>query len=236
MSERLPLLTAVVEAFLFVADRPLSREEIAAALVGAELEEGALEAALEELVARYDDAENPRGFRLVRLADTFQFRTTEPVSPWLREFTGLQPVRLSRAALETLAIIAYRQPCTRADVERVRGVDTGGVLRAVLERRLVRVAGRRDEAGRPNIYATTDEFLATFGLGSLADLPSLREFTMLGDEDLDAVDAALGRDPELRKQVTFEEYAARRVLAGVDAAVDDKLAVRHSEEPGELNE
>jgi segregation and condensation protein B len=225
------LLPAIVEALLFVAEQPLSVEAIQVALESDAVSEAAVLAALDELEQRYEADVGARGFRLVRLAETWQFRTTPQVGPWLKVFTGLTPVRLSRAALETLAIVAYRQPCTRSDVERVRGVDTGGVMRALLDRRLIRVTGRRDEPGRPNVYATSPEFLRVFGLGSLADLPSLREFTMLGEEDLEMAADLLG-DPELRNQVTFEEYAARRVLEGVDAEVDRRtVGPSASEEP-----
>jgi segregation and condensation protein B len=220
------LLPAVIEALLFVADRPLSVSDIDQALEAETVTPDAIEQALDALVSRYEEGAE-RGFRLVALADTWQFRTTRRVTPWLRRFTGLQPIKLSRAALETLAIVAYRQPCTRGEVESIRGVDTGGVIRALLDRRLLRVTGRRDEPGRPNVYATAPEFLKTFGLGSLADLPSLREFTLLGEEEMDAAADLLG-DSELRNQVTFEEYAARRVLSGVDAAVDRRLEDRAS--------
>ena len=220
------LLPAVIEALLFVADRPLSVSDIIDALEAEAVSSEAIHQVLEGLVRRYAEGSG-RGFTLVALADTWQFRTTREVTPWLRRFTGLQPVKLSKAALETLAIVAYRQPCTRAEVESVRGVDTGGVLRALLDRRLLRITGRRDEPGRPNVYATSPEFLQTFGLGSLADMPSLREFSLLGEEDLEAAEKLLG-DEELRNQVTFEEYAARRVLEDVDAAVERRLEHRAS--------
>lgn len=220
------MLLGVIEALLFVADRPLSVPDMVAALESDEVTEHAVEVALDQLMARHCGGPGT-GFVLHRLADTWQFRTTPEVSPWLKVFTGLQPVKLSRAALETLAVAAYRQPCTRAEVERVRGVDSGGILRALLDRKLLRVAGRRDEPGRPNVYATTEEFLAAFGLGSLRDLPSLREFTMLGGEDLDAVDDLMG-NKGLAGQVTFDEYAARRALDGVDDAADAVLQARRT--------
>ncbi|MCP4870851.1 MAG: SMC-Scp complex subunit ScpB [Proteobacteria bacterium] len=223
---RTDLLPAIIEALLFVADRPLSVADLVEALETDEVPDHAVREALEVLMARHDGGSG-RGFVLHRLADTWQFRTTDQVSPWLKAFTGLTPVKLSRAALETLAVAAYRQPCTRADVERVRGVDSGGILRALLDRKLLRVAGRRDEPGRPNVYATTEQFLAAFGLGSLRDLPSLREFTMLGQEDLDAVDDLMG-NKGLAGQVTFDEYAARRALDGVDEAADAALQARRT--------
>ncbi len=223
---RTDLLPAIIEALLFVADRPLSVADLVEALETDEVPDHAVREALEVLMARHDGGSG-RGFVLHRLADTWQLRTTDQVSPWLKAFTGLTPVKLSRAALETLAVAAYRQPCTRADVERVRGVDSGGILRALLDRKLLRVAGRRDEPGRPNVYATTEQFLAAFGLGSLRDLPSLREFTMLGQEDLDAVDDLMG-NKGLAGQVTFDEYAARRALDGVDEAADAALQARRT--------
>ena len=221
------VLVAVIEAILFVADRPLSLDDLRSALED-DVSDGVLLQALEAIEGRHAaGAEDGRGFVLVRQASTWQFRTAPEVAPWLRVFTGLQPVRLSRAALETLAVVAWRQPCTRADVERVRGVDSGGILRALLDRRIMRVAGRRDEPGRPNVYATSERFLEAFGLGSLADLPSLREFTALGEEDLEAASELLGRSP-LRGQVTFDEYAARQALAHLDDAASELLQDRRT--------
>ena len=141
-----PVLLAVIEALLFVTDRPLTVQDICSALENEVLEEAVVEAALTLLVDRHSEgADAGRGFQLVNLGEGWQFRTVRETTPWLAEFTGLRPVRLSRAALETLAIIAYRQPCTRAEIERVRGVDSGGIVRALLDRRLVRLAGRRNE-------------------------------------------------------------------------------------------
>lgn len=221
------LLAGVLEAILFVADRPLTLDDLRAALEE-DVSDGLLLAALEAIEQRHSGGvQGGRGFRLLRQAFTWQFRTEPEAAPWLRVFTGLQPVKLSRAALESLAIVAWRQPCTRADVERVRGVDSGGVLRALLERGLVRVAGRRDEPGRPNVYGTTDLFLKAFGLGTLTDLPSLRQFSDLGDEDFEAATALMDNDG-LRGQVTFDEYAARRALSDLDEAADAHLEDRRT--------
>jgi segregation and condensation protein B len=207
-----PVLVAVIEALLFVTDKPLSVGEICQALANEDVEPAVVEGALARLVDRYaGGASEGRGFELVASGDGWQFRTASEVTPWLAEFTGLRPVRLSRAALETLAIVAYRQPCTRAEVERVRSVDSGGILRALLDRRLLRLAGRRNEPGRPNVYATSQEFLDVFGLTSIREMPNLREFTMLGEEDMDAVTALFGE--EALNQVTMEEFAQRRAVA-----------------------
>ena len=206
-----PVLLSVIEALLFVTDRPLSVQDICAALQNETLEPEVVEAALGLLEDRHSEgAAAGRGFQLVHLGEGWQFRTVREATPWLAEFTGLRPVRLSRAALETLAVVAYRQPCTRADIERVRGVDSGGVVRALLDRRLVRLAGRRNEPGRPNLYATTQEFLDVFGLSSIKEMPNLREFTMLGEEDMEAVTAIFGEEEE--NQVTMEEFANRKAL------------------------
>jgi len=207
-----PVLLAVIEGLLFVTDRPLSLAEICAALSDEEVTLEVVESAVALLVDRHSaGADAGRGFQLVAVGDGWQFRTSREVTPWLADFTGLRPVRLSRAALETLAIVAYRQPCTRAEIEAVRGVDTGGVLRALLDRGLLRLAGRRNEPGRPNVYASTQEFLDVFGLTSIREMPNLREFTMLGEEDIEAVSALFGDVEE--SQLTMEEFAHRRAIA-----------------------
>ncbi len=215
-----PRITAVIEALLFVATEPLSPEQLATAL-GEDVTVEDVRAALVDLAAEYRDG---RGIRLSEADGRVRLCTAEVAAPWLREFAGVRPVRLSKAALETLAIVAYRQPCARADIERIRGVESGGVLRALLERKLLRIAGRRDLPGKPMVYATTPEFLDTFGLTSLGGLPSLREFSDLGPEDIDAVRELLQGEPDLIQQVTFEEYAARRALARVDAAVAERVS------------
>ena len=213
-------LRSVVEALLFVADRPMPAEQLHRAVA----EDHSLSEVREVLDALLGDyAEGQRGVVLEEGDSGFRLRTSVDVAPWVRGFADLRPTRLSRAALETLAIVAYRQPCTRADVERVRGVESGGILRALLDRKLLRIAGRRDVPGKPMVYATSPEFLDTFGLTALSELPSLREFTDLGPEDIDAVRELLSDDPELIQQVTFEEYAARRALARVDAAASERL-------------
>ncbi|MEE2828405.1 MAG: SMC-Scp complex subunit ScpB [Myxococcota bacterium] len=207
-----PVLLAVIEALLFVSDRPVTAQEICNALQNEELDLEAVEASLKLLEERHGaGTDEGRGFQLRKSGEGWQFRTAEEVTPWLTDFTGLRPVRLSRAALETLAIVAYRQPCTRAEIERVRGVNCGGVVRALLDRGLLRLSGRRNEPGRPNVYATTREFLDTFGLTDLQEMPNLREFTMLGEEDMEAV-SALFEDPDAQNQVTMEEFASRKSL------------------------
>jgi len=125
------------------------------------------------LQADYDSRKG--GFYLAEVAGGYQFRTRPEYTVWIRRLVAPKPVRLSKAALETLAIIAYKQPIIRSDVEHIRGVDCGGVLRQLLERKLIRVLGRKEIAGRPLIYATTRKFLETFELRDLKDLPHPRK-------------------------------------------------------------
>lgn len=218
-------LVAEVEALLFAADRPLSPGELLRVLPEPQPEREAVLAAVDALLERHRGRPG-RGFVLVDVEGRLQFRTTEATAGSVSRLLGLRPVKLSRAALEALAIVAYKQPVTRGDVERVRGVDSGGVLRALLQRRLLRIAGRREEPGRPIVYATSQSFLDTFGLGSLDGLPSLREFTQLGDEDIEAVADLLTEPLDGKKQVTFDEYAKRVARDEVDSRVDERLADR----------
>ncbi len=167
-------LRAVVESLLFVATRPLGIERLVACLPGTS--EAYLESFLAGLAARYDH-EN-RGWELRRIANGWQLLTRRAHHAWVRQLERKElPTRLSKSALETLAIVAYKQPITRGACEDIRGVQCGPVLRQLMDLRLVQVTGRNDEMlGRPLLYGTTESFLSRFGLGSLADLPSKHEF------------------------------------------------------------
>ncbi len=116
-----------------------------------------------------------RGVELREVAGGWQLRTAPDLGPWLARLEVPRPVRFSRAALETLALVAYRQPTTRAEVEEVRGVDCGGVLKVLLDRGLVRILGKKDVPGRPLLYGTSRKFLEVFGLAGLGELPSVRD-------------------------------------------------------------
>jgi len=137
---------------------------------------------LSALKARYHP--DTSGLWLCEVAAGYQFRSHPDTAPWLFKMNKAKPVRLGRATLETLAIVAYRQPCTKPEVDDIRGVDSGHILRQLLERNLVKILGKRDEPGNPLIYGTTPEFLAFFGLRSLGEMPTLREFTELGEDSL----------------------------------------------------
>lgn len=171
----------VIEALLLVADRPLGAGDIARILGSPDIDAGEVRRRLAELAREYD--ERGAGMAIAEVAAGFQLRTRPEAAPWVRAFTGRRPVKLSRAALEVLAIVAYRQPCTRADLEGIRGVDSGAAVKSLMDRGLVRIIGRREEPGRPMTYGTTRLFLQVFALRNLADLPSLREFADLGPRE-----------------------------------------------------
>jgi segregation and condensation protein B len=161
-------LVAALEAILFVADRPLATGELA------ELAEVTPRAAEEALTA-LGDALSGRGLRLQRLDGAWQLTTAPEVSDRVRRYAERAEGRLSPAALEALAVVAYQQPVTRGDVERIRGVDSESVIRSLLHRRLIAEVGRRDSPGRPIVYRTTFTFLERFGLEGLEHLPPLPE-------------------------------------------------------------
>jgi segregation and condensation protein B len=160
------LTQAQLEALLFVAERPLSRREIAT-LAGVERD------AIDSLLGDLEVALRERGIRLVATGDEVQLVTAPDAGALIARYVGADGVRLSPAALETLAIVAYRQPVTRGVIERIRGVDSDYVLRSLLHRRLVVEQGRADSPGRPILYGTGFDFLERFGLTSLDDLPVL---------------------------------------------------------------
>jgi len=184
-------ITNAVEAMIFAAGAPLAlidlKKAFERALAETAEEErtrilGEVKDALADLVTRWTDPDNQRGFQLVEVAEGFTFRSNGRYSDLLCAMREQRPVRLSKAALETLAIIAYRQPVTKPDVDMIRGVDSGGTLHLLLERSLVRIVGKKQEPGLPLLYGTTKEFLSFFSLANLAQLPTLREYTELSTE------------------------------------------------------
>ena len=197
-------LKYILESLLFVAEEPLSVQQFKAIL---ETEASdAIRSALDELDEEY--SRRGGGFELRQIAGGYQFRTRSEYSEWVKKLLKPSPARLSRAALETLAIIAYKQPIIRADVEHIRGVDCGGVLRMLLEKKLIRVMGRKDIPGRPMIYGTTRQFLEVFNLKDLRDLPSPKEIEALGAEiEVEFQDAEEGEadDPPLESDPAVEQ-------------------------------
>lgn len=172
------LLVPALEACLFASAGVVTVGQLAGALmIDPRIVEGALEA-LDERLRRTGS-----GLRLAPVGDGWQLRTDARLSPWVAAIRGGKPVKLSRAALETLSVIAFRQPVSKGVVDDIRGVDSGGVLRALLDRGLVKITGRSDEPGRPITYGTTPAFLELFGMRSLADLPTLKDLRALREDD-----------------------------------------------------
>jgi len=171
---------AVLEALIYVSEEPLKEEEILATFPGEDAD--AVRRSLEELVLEYSAL--PRGIRIVRVAGGYRMQTRPEHDSFIRAlYRQRNRIRLSRAALETLAIIAYRQPVTGPEIQSLRGTHPLGVLQTLLERRLIRTLGRKKVVGKPILYGTTDEFLVHFGLNSLADLPSLEDFPGIAPAD-----------------------------------------------------
>jgi segregation and condensation protein B len=168
-------VSPIIESLLFTAEAPLSTDRLCELLHEFEREE--IKAALTGLVDSYHGRAG--GFELVEVAGGWQFRTRPVYHNYISRHIKTRTAKFSQSALETLAIVAYRQPITRAEVEHLRGVDCGGVLKSLLEKHLVRILGKKDIPGRPLIYGTSKEFLEIFGLKDLKSLPTLKEIQAL---------------------------------------------------------
>lgn len=171
-------LKKIIEGLLFLSGRPLTINDLFGIFMecseGPQPSKAVLENTLQELQEEWEARES--AILLNQVAQGYEFRSHPDYAPWLRLLNKTKPQRLSASAAETLAIVAYRQPLTRMEIENVRGVDAGGMLKSLLERRLVKIVGRKEEAGRPILYATSKEFLELFGLKDLNELPPLSEF------------------------------------------------------------
>jgi segregation and condensation protein B len=201
----------VVETLLFVAERPLGLEELRQA-TGVDVER--LAKALDQLGGHY--REGICGLVLHEVAGGWQLRTSPLNADFARRFLRVKPQRLTRAALETLAIIAYRQPVTRPEIEEIRAVDCGAVVKALLERKLIKILGKKEEPGRPILYGTTREFLEFFALKDLASLPTLREFHELSREHREIVEKET--PPAATVQGLVEELADPGLQASLEAS------------------
>ena len=201
-------LKAILESLLLAADGPVSADRLRDAV--GEIPRKEVTDALGELRREYEEA--GRGLRLAEVANGYQLRTPSEHAEFVRRLTAVKPARMSRATLETLAIIAYRQPVTRAEIEEIRGVNVDGVVSTLLERRMIRIVARKDVAGKPFLYGTTGEFLEAFNLKDLKSLPTLQE--------MEELTQAL---PESGAEVQGE--------AGPDAAPDQSEAADSRENP-----
>jgi segregation and condensation protein B len=202
---------AVLEALIFASPQPVTPQDIAQAMGGVPRE--AWQQALGELQADY--ARDGRGLQLVEVAGGWQITTRPEYNDWVRELLDPKaPARLSIQALETLAVIAYKQPVTLPEIIELRGVKSGGVLKTLLEKRLIRIVGRKEVVGRPLLYATTKQFLMQFGLKDLAELPKIEEFAEVLGEEVDvaglkrAIEAPRPAEVPLADAVAEEEPPA----------------------------
>jgi segregation and condensation protein B len=169
---------SVIEALLFSSERPVALEQIKKVLDG--YDTSAIRTLLEELSKEYDAAK--RGMRIIEIAGGFQMITAADFAPFLKKFYKERKVeRLSRQALETLAIIAYKQPLTKGEIELLRNVNVDGVMASLLEKNLIRISGRKKAPGRPYLFGTTRQFLEHFGLKSLEELPKMEDFSKIAE-------------------------------------------------------
>jgi segregation and condensation protein B len=168
-------LSSIIDSLIFTSESALSTDRICELLH--EFERSEIKSALTELVSCYQ--ERAGGFELIEVAGGWQFRTRTTYHSYITRHIKTKAAKFSQSSLETLAIIAYRQPITRAEVEHLRGVDCGGILKSLLEKHLVRILGKKDIPGRPLIYGTSKEFLEIFGLKDLKSLPTLKEIQAL---------------------------------------------------------
>ena len=201
----------MVESLIFSSPQILDLDRLVKIL---ETPRSDVRSAVESLIEEYSKREG--GIRLAEISGGYQFRTVPENAEWLRAIHGERLVKFSQAALEALAIIAYRQPITRAEIEYLRGVDSGGVLKTLLDRTLLKIVGRKDVPGRPIIYGTSKEFLEHFGLNDLSGLPNLKEFA-----DLAISETAL----QPQQQMLMDDPAAESNVgptnnrSGIDEAV-----------------
>jgi segregation and condensation protein B len=207
-------LRAIVEALVFASPQPVTGREIGKVLAG--LSNEAWQRALAEL--KQDYAREGRGLQLVEVAGGWQITTRPEYHEWVRELIDPKaPTRLSIQALETLAVIAYKQPITLPEIIELRGVRSGGVVKTLLEKRLIRIVGRKEVVGRPILYGTSREFLLHFGLRDLAELPKVEEFAEVLGEEVDvaglkkAIEAPRPQEVSLADEAPGAEQAQEEV-------------------------
>jgi segregation and condensation protein B len=215
-------MKAIIEALILASEAPLGLEKICAVLP--ELEKGEARKILEELIVEYN--ERAGGICLQEVAGGFQFRTRPEWSQWIKKLKGTKPPSLSASALETLAIVAYRQPLVKSEIESIRGVDAGHALKVLLEKKLLRIVGRKDVPGKPIIYGTTKKFLEVFNLKDLSELPTLRELKELNEPAENLVPVEADEEEEA------DDVSKPDVASKAETETDDKANLNAQEKTG----
>ena len=214
-------IKAIIENILLAADQPVSVTQFKN-LLGDEVEKVSFKSVLEELIDEY----NSRNLQILQVAEGYQLCTRHDYSNWVRKFLKFDKTRkLSQPSLDTLSIIAYKQPLTKAEVEEIRGVDSSGVVRTLLEKKIISPGGRKKVPGRPIMYRTTRKFLEYFGLKDLSDLPTLEDFKeseledqIPPDQTTLPFDALSGDDSEEMADVASEEEAQSTDPTEIDSS------------------
>lgn len=214
-------ISAIIEALILASESPLPLEKICAILEGVDKTD--IQNALDRLIALYEERQS--GISIQEVAGGFQFRTRPEMSAWVKKLKGTKPATLSPAALETLAIVAYRQPIVKAEIETVRGVDAGSQLRGLLDKKLIRIVGRKDVPGKPIIYGTTKKFLEVFNLRELADLPTMRELKEITEQqgvlELETAEESAAESIEEREMEMAEECAVESVEESIEGRAEE---------------
>lgn len=218
-------IKAVVESLIFSSEGPLGMDRMREVL--GEVSRKDLQRLLSEMMEEYD--QRAGGFHLVEVAEGFHFRTRPEHGDWIRKLKKVKPPGLSQPALETLAIVAYRQPIVRTDVEKIRGVDSGGVLRTLLERKLVKILGKKDVPGKPLVYGTSKRFLEVFGLKDLSSLPTLKDLEGLGPVPSEEI---LPVEEENRPEAPRGEEAQTAPGPAAEEPGTHEPASENTEDPG----
>jgi len=231
-------LKSILESLLFAAGEPISLAKLTAIF------EDVPRATIQKTLAAMatECAANNRGVTIDEVAGGYQMRTPKEHASWVRKLLSAKPPRLSRPLLETVAIIAYRQPITRPEVEQLRGVDAGGVLETLLEKRLIKIAGRKEAPGRPIVYATTPEFLELFGLKDLDSLPDLSEFREIEraveqaeTKPIESLEK-MPEDSHAETDMPAESELAAEAEAEAEATIQTDEGVELTGEPDERDE
>ncbi|ETR67722.1 MAG: segregation and condensation protein B [Candidatus Magnetoglobus multicellularis str. Araruama] len=219
-------LKYIIESLLFVSDTPIMLKQIHYIMPDVTMSN--IRKAVEALTQEYNEREG--SFYLSNVAGGIQLRTRPKFKEWIKRFIRSRPMRLSRAALEALAIVAYKQPVTRAEVDKIRGVDSGAIMRTLVENRLIRIIGRKEVAGRPMLYTTSKRFLEVFDLNDLKDLPA--------PDDLEIDDADVKVDQETSSEKTEDVSAAEITVQEktIEPAVEEKTIDSAVEEQSDVEE